>query len=117
MGQIASAGNVLFLAGEERWACDHSYFHFHNFSYFYDKPQSLHRIQMQDHSQILDIERSLFKSIFNERTSISDSDFETLKLLDVPSVKGTGFAKEKGIIHHIGMPAIPAGTPILNVEY
>src|SRR6478752_3066393 len=39
MGQIASAGNILFLAGDERYCCDQSYFHFHNINWFYDKPQ------------------------------------------------------------------------------
>jgi ATP-dependent Clp protease, protease subunit len=117
MGQIASAGNILFLAGDIRWACAQSYFHFHNLSYFYDKPQNLHRIQMQDHTQILDMERSLYKSIFKERTSLSDEDFDALKFLEDPMVKDVGFAKEKGIIQEIGMPQLPASIPILNVEY
>lgn len=117
MGQIASAGNILFLAGQERWSCKHSYFHFHNLSYYYDRAQSIHRIQMLDHAQILDVERELYKSIFKERTSLSEEDFDSLKFLENPLIKDVGFAKEKGIIQNVGMPAIPAGTPILNVEY
>jgi ATP-dependent protease ClpP protease subunit len=117
MGQIASAGNILFLAGDDRWSCDHSYFHFHNLGFFYDKPQSLHRIQMLDHAQILDVERQLYKSIFKERTSLSDEDFDTLKFLEDPLIKDVGFAKEKGIIQEIGMPQLHIGIPILNVEY
>src|ERR1700716_1271292 len=101
MGQIASAGNILFLAGEDRWSCQHSYFHFRNLSYYYDKPQSVHRIQMLDHAQILDAERELYKSIFKERTSLSDGDFDTLKFLEEPLIKDVNFAKEKGIVQHI----------------
>jgi ATP-dependent protease ClpP protease subunit len=117
MGQIASAGNILYLAGDERWACEHSYFHFHNLSVVYDKPQSVHRIQMLDHAQILDMERHLYKSIFKERTALSDEDFDALKFLEDPLVKDVSFAQEKGIIQKIGMPSLPEGAPILNVEY
>jgi ATP-dependent protease ClpP protease subunit len=117
MGQIASAGNIPFLAGHERWACESSYFHFHNLSYFYDKPQNLHRIQMQDHVQIVDKERELYLSIFKERTKLTDAEFKSLKFLEEPLIKDTGFALKAGIIQKIGMPSIPAGTPILNIDY
>lgn len=117
MGQIASAGNIPFLAGDERWACENSYFHFHNLSFFYDKPQNLHRIQMQDHVQIVDKERDLYLSIFKERTKLSDAKLKSLKFLEEPLIKDTGFALDSGIIQKIGMPDIPPGTPILNVDY
>jgi ATP-dependent protease ClpP protease subunit len=117
MGQIASAGNILFLAGEERFACDHSYFHFHNLNWFYDKPQTLHRIQMQDHTQIIDIERQLYLEIVKERTKLSQAEIETIKFLDQPMVKDTSFALEKGIIQKIGMPKLEAGTPFFNLDY
>jgi len=117
MGQIASAGNIPFLAGDERWACENSYFHFHNLSFFYDKPQSLHRIQMQDHVQIVDKERDLYLSIFKERTKLSDAQFKSLKFLEEPLIKDAGFALDAGIIQKIGMPSIPSGTPILNIDY
>ena len=49
MGQIASAGILPFLGACERWACDHSYFHFHNLSWTYNPAQTVHRMQMADH--------------------------------------------------------------------
>ncbi|UPJ30299.1 ATP-dependent Clp protease proteolytic subunit [Bradyrhizobium sp. CW1] len=117
MGQIASAGNILFLAGEERFCCEHSYFHFHNLSWFYDKPVNLHRIQMQDHVQIVDMERELYLRIFKERTKFTDTEIEAIKFLEHPMVKDASFALEHGIIQKIGMPDLPAGTPIFNVDY
>lgn len=117
MGQIASAGNILFLAGEERYCCEQSYFHFHNLSWFYDKPVNLHRIQMQDHVQIVDMERELYLRIFKERTKLTDAQIESIKFLEHPMVKDASFALQHGIIQQIGMPKLPAGTPILNVDY
>jgi ATP-dependent protease ClpP protease subunit len=117
MGQIASAANILFLAGDNRYCCDHSYFHFHNLSFFYDKPQNLHRIQMQDHSQIVDMERELYLQIVKQRTDLTDADIEALKFLEEPMVKDTDFALQYGFIQQVGMPALPANIPILNIDY
>jgi ATP-dependent protease ClpP protease subunit len=117
MGQIASAGILPFLAGAERYACNNSYFHFHNLSWTYAQPQTLHRIQMADHVNIIDRERELYRDILEENTSLTDADFETLKLLDQPLVWDAGFSKEKGIINDVGVPDLPKGTPILNIDY
>jgi ATP-dependent protease ClpP protease subunit len=117
MGQIASASILPFLATSERWAMPHSYFHFHNLSWTYNPAQTVHRIQMADHVNIIDKERELYRAILKENASLEDADFEALKLLDQPLVWDTTFAKEKGIIDEIGHPALPQGAPILNVEY
>lgn len=117
MGQIASAGILPFLAGGECWACKHSYFHFHNLSWTYNPAQTIHRIQMADHVNIIDKERELYRAILKENTDLTDADFETLKLLDQPLVWDASFAEEKGIIQKIGCPELPKGTPILNVDY
>lgn len=117
MGQIASAAMLPFVSGRERWASDTSYFHLHNLSWTYDRPQTLHHIQMVDHANIIDKERELYRAILKENTKITDADFDTLKLFDQPSVHDASFAEEKGIIDHIGLPVLPAGTPILNIDY
>lgn len=117
MGQIASAGILPFLGACERWACDHSYFHFHNLSWTYNPAQTVHRIQMADHVNIIDKERELYRAILKENTSLTDADFEEFKLLDQPLVWDAGFAKEKGIVQEVGRPDLPQGTPIFNVDY
>lgn len=117
MGQIASAGIIPFLAADECLACEHSYFHFHNLSWTYNPAQTVHRIQMTDHVNIIDKERQLYRDVLKENTKLTDTDFETLKLLDQPFVCDASFAKDKGIIQNIGCPDLPEGTVILNVDY
>jgi ATP-dependent Clp protease, protease subunit len=117
LGQIASAGILPFLAGGTRWACANSYFHFHNLSWAYNPAQTVHRIQMADHINIIDKERELYGAILKERTALTDADFETLKLIEQPLVWDAGFAKDKGIVQEVGFPALPKGIPILNVDY
>jgi len=117
MGQIASAGILPFLGAGERWASNHSYFHFHNLSWTYNPAQVVHRIQMADHVNIIDKERALYRAILHENSALTDADFETLKLLDQPLVWDASTAKDKGIIQEIGCPDIPQGTPFFNVDY
>jgi ATP-dependent protease ClpP protease subunit len=117
MGQIASAGIIPFLGAGERWSCANSYFHFHNLSWTYGQAQTVHRIQMADHVNVIDKERELYRAILKENTTLTDADFEALKLLEQPIVRDAGFAKEKGIIEEIGFPALPADTRIFNVDY
>jgi ATP-dependent protease ClpP protease subunit len=117
MGQIASAGLLPFLAGDKRLACQHSYFHFHNLSWNYTHAQSLHRIQMADHINLIDKERELYREILKLEASLADEDFDALKLLDQPLVWDASFAQSKGIVDRIDFTGLPKGTTILNIDY
>jgi ATP-dependent protease ClpP protease subunit len=117
MGQVASAAILPFLAGKNRYACAHSYFHFHNIRWTYDRPQTVERSQMLDHSQIVDMERALIRDAIVANTLITNKMFDDLKLLEHPLVERASFAQQKGIVQNIGMPTLPKGAPILNVDY
>ena len=116
MGMVASIANVPFLAGERRLAVPHAYFHF-RFDWTYPAAHTLTRPQFTDHTQILDVSRAKEMEVLKLHTALTDADFATLKLLDDPSIKDAAFAKEKGIVHEVGLPNLPADTPILNVDY
>jgi ATP-dependent protease ClpP protease subunit len=117
MGQIASTANVVFLAGNYRIACPESYFHFHDFDWTFPAAHTMTRDNLADISQLLEIGRTNKKAVFKSRTQLTDADFEALQFLDHPMIKNATFAKDKGIIHEISLPNLPAGTPILNVDY
>jgi hypothetical protein len=53
------------------------------------------------------MERQLYRSLFKQRTQLSDADLDSLKFLDHPVVKAASFAQQKGIIQHVGMPGFP----------
>jgi hypothetical protein len=65
----------------------------------------------------LEIGKRNKKAIFKSRTKLTDADFEALQFLDHPMIKDASFAKDKGIVHEISLPNLPAGTPIFNVDY
>jgi ATP-dependent protease ClpP protease subunit len=117
MGQIASIANVPFLAGNHRIACPDAYFHFHDFDYGFVGAHTMSRDNIADTRLQLEIARTNKKSIFKDRTKLTDADFEALHFLEEPAVQDASFAKSKGIIHDISFPNLPAGTPIFNVDY
>jgi hypothetical protein len=54
--------------------------------------------------------------ILKKNTSLTDEDFKTLKLYDVPTIKDATFAKDKGIVHEIKYVPITEEN-IFNVDY
>lgn len=117
MSAIASIANVVFLAGDTRIACPDSHFHFHNYEWNFSTPMAMDPDRLLDTTQQLASFASITKSIFKARTQMTDADFDALKFLDKPVVKDATFAQQKGIVQQVALPALPAGTPILNVDY
>jgi len=116
MGQIASIASVPFLAGSRRYACENSYFHFHDFEWPFTSAHTMSKENLADTAQLLEVGRANKKAVLKARTSLTDSDFDTLKLLDDPLIKDSAFAKDKGIVHEVGMPTLK-GIPIFNLDY
>jgi ATP-dependent Clp protease protease subunit len=117
-GLIASIAILPFLAGKKRVALPHSQFHFHDFEWNYPAAHNLTRLEYVDHTQILDSARQHTLELLKENTSLTDNDFETLKLLEVPLIKDAAFAKEKGIVHEVNYLAFSKDVLlILNVDY
>ncbi|QEX16122.1 hypothetical protein FRZ44_14140 [Hypericibacter terrae] len=116
MGFIASIAVIPFLAGSNRISTPNGCFHFHQFDWTFDTSRAT-RSQLSDYTQILDSARGQAFEILKSQTLLTETDFEQLKLMNEPVVKGAAFAKEKGIIQEIEFPALPANTPIFNVDY
>jgi ATP-dependent Clp protease protease subunit len=114
---VASIAIVPFLAGVRRIALPHAKFHFHDFEWNYPSAHNLTRLEYMDHTQLLNSGRDTAFQLLKEHTSLTDEDFKDLKLLEVPVIKGSDFAKEKGIVQEIEYVPIPEDMPIYNVDY
>jgi ATP-dependent protease ClpP protease subunit len=117
MGLVASISNVVFLGGDKRMVAPNALFHFHNFEWNIGTAQTWTREKFSDWTNILDMSRAQNLALLKSLTTLTDADFETLKLLDSPMVRDATFAKDKGIVQEIGFPNLPAGTVLLNVDY
>jgi ATP-dependent protease ClpP protease subunit len=117
IGIIASIATVPFLAGTDRIAYPHSRFHFHNFEWYDGAPHNLTRLEFEDHTQLIDTGRAGNLDLLKAHTALTDEDLQTLKLLDLPTVKDAVFAQEKGIVQSVQFPVYRADTVFLNVDY
>jgi ATP-dependent Clp protease protease subunit len=117
VGLVASIAIAPFLAGKRRIALPHSRFHFHDFEWNYPAAHNLTRSEYQDHTQLLNSFRDAVFELLKENTSLSDSDLQELKLLNVPTIKDATFAKEKGIVHEVDFFPIPEEMNIINIDY
>jgi ATP-dependent protease ClpP protease subunit len=117
IGSVQSIANVVFMAGFKRLACTPSRFMFHDFSWGSSQAENLERNQIKERTESLEADAENFITIFKSNTSLTDKDFETLQLLNKPSIITADRAKEVGIIHEIADAKIPAGIPIYNVDF
>lgn len=117
LGQVASIANVVFLAGEHRVACEESYFHFHDFEWNFPGAHSMDIQNLAFSTDALSAHKALKKTLFKTRTKLTNADFEALKFLEHSLVIDPSTAKKHGIVENIGFPTMPAGTPVVNVEY
>ena len=114
---IASIAIVPFLAGKKRFAFPHAKFHFHDFEWNYAGAHNLTRLEYQDHTQLLSAGRGTALQILKEKTSLTEDDFESLKLMEVPLIEGADFAKERGIVQEVQYVTVPEDSAIFNVDY
>ncbi len=115
---VASIAIAPFMAGKKRIALPHSTFHFHDFEWNYAGAHNLTRLEYLDHTQILSSGRDTALNILKETTSLTDDWLaQSLKLMEVPIIKGADFAKEKGIVQEVEYVTIPEDMNIFNVDY
>jgi len=117
IGLIASIAIAPFLAGKRRIALPNSLFHFHDFEWNYTAAHNLTRLEYQDHTQLLNSARDVVFDLLKQNTSLTDSDLQELKLLEVPTIKDAAFAKGKGIVHEVQLFPIPEEMDVFNVDY
>lgn len=112
VGNVDSIGNAIFLAGHERYACEHSTFMFHGVAYnggnqIYDPKLAQERLDG------LNADQARIGSIIVDRTNLStetvDGFFNNAKTLTAED------ALKGGIVSEIRPVNIPFGSPITSL--
>jgi ATP-dependent protease ClpP protease subunit len=114
VGNVDSIGNAVFLAGQERYACQHSTFMFHGVGLDVEKVR-LEQKHLQESLDAVLRDQERISSILQERSNLNAS--ETLDLFREARTKDAAFALEKGLIHDIRDVNIPAGVPIISLVF
>lgn len=117
IGSIESIANIVFIAGEHRFACTNTRFMFHDLTWTYGQQETLDRDQMKQREQSLNADAKQFLEIFKLHTSLTDEKFESIQFLKQPSIVIPDSAKEMGIIQEITDAKIMSGIPFWNVDF
>ena len=114
VGMVASIGNVIFLAGEMRYAVRTGCFLFHEVSLSYSGDLVIGRNQMREWTDSIKYSELQIGAVLRERTSFLDADIE--KSFERQSTEDSEFAFSHNIIHGIMPLHIVRGAPITAIR-
>jgi len=107
LGTVESMGNIIFLAGERRTACEHSKFLFHPFHWHVQG--AVDHSRMSEYAMSLDYDLHLYARIVAQRTSHAAVKLDTeTYLIAAPRILDPNQAMASGLIHAIESPVIRA---------
>jgi ATP-dependent Clp protease protease subunit len=100
VGNVNSIGNVVFLAGEERYAVETSSFMFHGVGLNVPANMRLEEKFLRERLDSILNDQKLIGDVIRDRTNIGAKEIK--RLFRQAASKGTQYALDKGIIHDIG---------------
>lgn len=115
IGNVDSICNVVFLAGEERYACKHSTFMFHGVSLQTTTPATFDLRQLRENIGKVNADDQRIANLFAERTKMDAGD--VLKLFTEARTEDADFAFAQGFATGIREVEVPDGTPIITLTF
>lgn len=107
LGTVESMGNIIFLAGERRTACEHSKFLFHPCHWHVQG--AVDHSRMSEYAMSLDYDLQRYARIVAQRTSQAAEKLDTERyLIAAPRILDPHQALASGLIHAIELPVIQA---------
>jgi len=115
VGNVDSIGNVIFLAGAERYACAHSTFMFHGVGFDIIQPARFEEKTLRERIGSLDADQNRIGGIIKDRTKLNAKKVK--RLFFEAQTKDAAYARANGIIHKVREVKIPAGSPVLQLVF
>lgn len=114
-GNVNSIGNVLFLAGEDRYCSPNATFMFHGVSWNLPGASSLEERHLRELLANVTREQGRIAEIVSARTNIRSHEIK--KLFRVAETRNAEYAKASGIVHDVRELKIPPGAPVHQVVF
>lgn len=115
VGNVDSIGNAVFLAGSERFACEHSTFMFHGVGIPVQAGIRLEEKNMRESLNSILADQKRIGSIIKDRTNLPEADIEAL--FREARTKDAAFAAGCGIVHQIKDVQIPKDTQVISLVF
>lgn len=114
VGSVDSMGNVLFLAGEERFACPDSTFMFHGVGFNVTAKTRFELRTLREKMDSVEGDQRKIAAIVAARTRLKPDEIDGLFLEAV--TRGPDYALAHGIVHAVRDVSIPQGVRIRHLE-
>jgi len=115
VGHVNSIGNAVFLAGDTRYACQHSTFMFHGVGLDVMAQTRLEEKRLRESLNSVMMDQNSIGSVICDRTNLSNR--QVRNMFKEARTKNATDARTAGIIHDIREVNIPAGTPIFSLVF
>ena len=115
VGSVNSIGNVLFLAGKERYSCKNATFMFHGVGVDVSQPTRFEEKNLRERLDSISADQKKIGAIITDRTTMSAEEVQKSFLEAV--TRDPDYAKANGIIHDIREVEIPAGAPVSQLVF
>lgn len=115
MGNVDSIGNVIFLAGVERYACPNSTFMFHGVGF--DVAGSLRLVDqnLREYLDSIGSDHRRIGAVMGQHTTLQEAD--VVELFKEARTKDAAWAQQIGMVNAVREPQIPAGVPIHSLVF
>lgn len=115
VGSVNSIGNVIFLAGQERYACPNSTFMFHGVGFDTTPGLRLEEKFLRERLDAIGQEQRRIESIIRNHTHLNAR--QVRNFFREARTKDADYALSVGIIHDIRDVQIPAGNPVISLVF
>lgn len=115
VGNVDSVGNVMFLAGEERYAAATATFMFHGVGFDVTGGARLEERLLRERLSSLLSDQRRIAAVMRDRANVTSRQVAALFRQGV--TKDPAWAKEVGIIHDIRDVNLPAGVPLFQLVF
>jgi ATP-dependent protease ClpP protease subunit len=110
VGNVDSIGNVIFLAGAERYAAPLATFMFHGVGFELPQAQRYDTAMLSERLEAIEADQKRIGSVIGNYSSLDEGN--VVDLFKVACTKDATWARQVGIIDAIREPKIPAGVPV-----
>ena len=114
-GSINSIGNVIFLAGKNRFACANSTFMFHGVGKNIDRGTIFEKKDIMEMLDSFNAGEKQIASVLNQSTSMTVEQID--QLFTQAATKNADFAKTVGIVTDVKEISILLGTPSIQLVF
>jgi ATP-dependent protease ClpP protease subunit len=115
VGNVDSIGNAIFLAGKNRYACEHSTFMFHGVGFDSQPGVRMEEKYLLERLGSIRADHNRIGQILQDRTTLKRPAVK--KLFREAQTRDANFAMSCGIIHEIREVNVPAGGPVISLVF